>query len=56
MIYTPQILYPRLITQTSFENSKIWFNNGGKNTLDCIIVQRLHSVEFLLILSGQYRL
>jgi ADP-ribose pyrophosphatase YjhB (NUDIX family) len=58
MIYTPQILYPRLITQTSFENSKI-ISYGlimiEKDTYDCIVVQRLHSVEFLLILSGQYR-
>jgi len=62
MIYspqiTPQILYPRLITQTSFENSKI-ISYGIilliEDTNETIILQRLHSVEFLLLLSGQYR-
>lgn len=60
MIYSkpPQILYPRLITQTSFENSKI-ISYGlillVENTEETIIVQRLHSVEFLLLFTGQYR-
>lgn len=52
------ILYPRLITDTSFENSKI-ISYGlivyALDTGQTIIVQRLHSIGFLLILTGQYR-
>lgn len=54
----PYIFYPRLITSTNFDKSKI-ISHGlilyAKDTKECIIVQRLHSVEFLLIFTGQYR-
>lgn len=52
------IFYPRLITHTNFDKSKI-ISYGlivyAKDTEECIIVQRLHSVEFLLMFTGQYR-
>jgi len=52
------ILYPRLITQTNFEYTKVISYGLIVYSIaddECIIVQRLHSVEFLLILTGQYR-
>lgn len=53
-----KIFYPRLITETPFENNKI-ISYGliviAISTNRCIIVQRKHSVEFLIILLGHYR-
>lgn len=49
---------PRIVTQTPFEINKIIsFSLIGyaKSTNRCVILQRKHSVEFLLILSGHYR-
>ncbi|HSW76999.1 MAG TPA: NUDIX hydrolase [Candidatus Saccharimonadales bacterium] len=52
------IFYPRLVTETPFENTKI-ISYGlivyAINTKRVIVVQRLHSVESLLILTGYYR-
>lgn len=51
-------IYPRLITTTPFENGKI-ISYGlivyALNTGNCIIVQRKHSIEFLLLMTGNYR-
>lgn len=49
---------PRIVTQTPFEPNKIISFSlivYAHTTKKCIILQRKHSVEFLLILSGQYR-
>jgi hypothetical protein len=54
----PNIFYPRLITSTNFDKSKI-ISHGlivyAKDTKETILVQRLHSIEYLLIFTGQYR-
>ena len=52
------IMVPRLVTQTPFELNKIVSYSLitiSKSTQTCVILQRKHSVEFLLILSGHYR-
>lgn len=52
------IFYSRLITSSPFEFKKI-ISYGlivySKSTSTCIIVQRKHSIEFLLLLLGHYR-
>ena len=53
-----QILHPRIITFSPFENAKIISYRLlvlAKSTNRCIIVQRKHTIEFLLLLLGQYR-
>ena len=52
------IFYPRLVTQTPFENTKIVSHALCVFALDTrcvIVVQRKHSVECLLFLMGHYR-
>lgn len=52
------IFQPRLITHNPFENTKIISHALivlALSTKRVICVQRLHSVEFLLLLMGQYR-
>lgn len=49
---------PRIVTQTPFEINKIISFSlivYAQSTKKCVILQRKHSVEFLLILSGHYR-
>jgi len=53
-----KVFYPRLVTQTPFENTKIISYALcvlALNTRAVILVQRAHSVECLLVLMGHYR-
>lgn len=53
-----KIFYPRIITSSPFENTKIISYRLivlAKTTNRCILVQRKHTVEFLLLLLGHYR-
>ena len=52
------LFVPRIVTQNPFENNKIISYSlivYAKKTQRYVILQRKHSVEFLLTLSGHYR-
>jgi ADP-ribose pyrophosphatase YjhB (NUDIX family) len=54
-----QLYQPRCITKTSFDHGHISSYGLIVYSLEsqrCILVQRKHSVEFLIILTGQYRI
>lgn len=53
-----KIFYPRVITQSPFEHAKIISYRlivVCSTTKRCILVQRKHTVEYLLLLLGHYR-